>query len=57
MKVDAAYTAKPYEAWRAADWPSTYQSPRHANVVAGGIATGQLPPCSLGVVTIASNVA
>ena len=38
MKVDADYTAKPYEEWRAADWPKTYQSPRHANVFAAGIA-------------------
>ena len=28
MKVDADYTAKPYEEWRAEDWPSTYQVPR-----------------------------
>ena len=27
MKVDADYTAKPYEEWRAADWPSTYSDP------------------------------
>ena len=26
MKVDADYTAKPYEEWRGADWPKTYQS-------------------------------
>jgi sulfide:quinone oxidoreductase len=38
MRVDADYTAKPYEAWRAADWPKTYQSPRYANVFAVGIA-------------------
>ncbi|MFO0696726.1 MAG: FAD-dependent oxidoreductase [Polyangiales bacterium] len=38
MKVDADYTAKPYEEWRPEDWPSTYQSPRYANVFAAGIA-------------------
>lgn len=38
MKVDADYTPKPYEEWRATDWPSTYQSPRYDNVFAVGIA-------------------
>jgi sulfide:quinone oxidoreductase len=38
MKVDADYTAKPYEQWRAEDWPSTYQTPRYANIFAVGIA-------------------
>jgi sulfide:quinone oxidoreductase len=38
MKVDADYTPKPYEEWRAADWPSTYQSPAYPNVFAVGIA-------------------
>ena len=38
MRVDADYTAKPYEEWRAADWPKTYQCPRYANVFAVGIA-------------------
>lgn len=38
MKVDADYTAKPYEQWAAADWPSTYQSPTYANIFAVGIA-------------------
>lgn len=38
MKVDADYAAKPYEEWRPADWPKTYQSPRHPNVFAAGIA-------------------
>jgi sulfide:quinone oxidoreductase len=38
MKVDADYTAKPFEEWRADDWPSTYQSPRYANLFAVGIA-------------------
>jgi len=38
MRVDADYAAKPYEDWRAADWPKTYQTPRYANVFAVGIA-------------------
>ena len=38
MKVDADYTPKPYEQWRAEDWPSTYQSPAYPNVFAVGIA-------------------
>ncbi|MGA7688886.1 MAG: FAD/NAD(P)-binding oxidoreductase [Jiangellales bacterium] len=38
MKVDADYTPKPYEQWRAEDWPSTYQSPTYPNVFAVGIA-------------------
>ena len=38
MKVDADYTPKPYEEWRASDWPRTYQSVRYDNVWAAGIA-------------------
>lgn len=38
MKVDADYTARPYEEWRASDWPSTYQSPAYSNLFAAGIA-------------------
>jgi sulfide:quinone oxidoreductase len=38
LKVDADYTAKPYEQWSAADWPTTYQSPRFANLFGVGIA-------------------
>ena len=38
MKVDADYTAKPYEEWRATDWPRTYESPAYPNVFAAGIA-------------------
>lgn len=38
MKVDADYTAKPFEDWRAEDWPSTYRSPLYDNVWAVGIA-------------------
>jgi len=38
MKVDADYTAKPYEEWSAADWPSIYQNPAYSNIYASGIA-------------------
>ncbi len=38
MKVDADYTAKSYDQWRAADWPSTYQTPTYPNVFGVGIA-------------------
>jgi sulfide:quinone oxidoreductase len=38
MKVDANYSPKPFEEWRAQDWPSTYQSPLHANIFGVGIA-------------------
>ena len=38
MRVDADYTAKPFEQWRAADWPKTYQTPRYPHVFAIGIA-------------------
>ncbi len=38
MKVDADYTAKPYEEWRAQDWPETYQVPGYPSIYAVGIA-------------------
>ncbi len=38
MKVDADYTPKPYEQWKAGDWPSTYEVPGYPNVFAVGIA-------------------
>jgi sulfide:quinone oxidoreductase len=38
MRVDADYTLKPYEDWRASDWPRTYQSPDYKNIFAAGIA-------------------
>ncbi|MFP5204279.1 MAG: NAD(P)/FAD-dependent oxidoreductase [Acidobacteriota bacterium] len=46
MKVDADYTPKPYEEWKAADWPRTYQSPRFANIFAAGIAFAPPHPIS-----------
>jgi sulfide:quinone oxidoreductase len=38
MRVDANYEAKPYEDWKPADWPGTYQSPAYSNIFAVGIA-------------------
>ena len=38
MKVDADYTPKPFEEWRAADWPRTYECPGFPNVFGVGIA-------------------
>ena len=46
MKVDADYGAKPYEEWRAADWPHTYQSVGYANVFGVGIAFAPPHPIS-----------
>lgn len=38
MKVDGDYTARPYDDWRASDWPQTYQVPGYDNLFAVGIA-------------------
>jgi len=38
MRVDADYEKKPYEDWKASDWPRTYQNPSYPNVFAAGIA-------------------
>lgn len=38
MKVDADYSAKPFEEWSAADWPETYLAPGYPNIFAVGIA-------------------
>jgi sulfide:quinone oxidoreductase len=38
MKVDADYSKKSYEDWRASDWPEIYQSPTYSNIYASGIA-------------------
>ena len=38
MKVDADYTPKPFEEWRASDWPNTYECPGFPNVFGVGIA-------------------
>ena len=38
MKVDADYSGKPYEEWKASDWPKTYINPSYQNIYAVGIA-------------------
>lgn len=38
MKVDADYTARPFEEWSVADWPSIYKNPKYDNMFAAGIA-------------------
>ena len=46
LRVDADYTAKPYEEWTAEDWPKTYQSPRYDNLFGVGIAFAPPHPIS-----------
>jgi sulfide:quinone oxidoreductase len=46
LKVDADYTAKPYEEWKASDWPRTYANPRYPNVFGVGIAFAPPHPIS-----------
>jgi sulfide:quinone oxidoreductase len=46
MKVDADYTARPYQEWSAKDWPKTYQSPTYKNMFAVGIAFAPPHPIS-----------
>nr|WP_320132706.1 FAD/NAD(P)-binding oxidoreductase [uncultured Holophaga sp.] len=46
MKVDGDYTPKPYEQWRAGDWPRTYQSQAYPNLFAAGIAFAPPHPIS-----------
>ena len=38
LRVDADYTQRPFDEWRAEDWPKTYQSPKYANLFGVGIA-------------------
>ncbi|RLA67229.1 MAG: NAD(P)/FAD-dependent oxidoreductase [Epsilonproteobacteria bacterium] len=46
MRVDGDYTSKPYEEWKASDWPSTYQNPSYKNIFAAGIAFAPPHPIS-----------
>jgi len=48
MSVDADYSAKSYEQYKAADWPATYQSPKYRNLYAAGIAFAPPHPLSKG---------
>jgi len=45
MTVDADYTPKEFEDWKASDWPETYQNPEYKNIYAAGIAFA--PPHSM----------
>ncbi len=47
LKVDADYTPKPVEEWKASDWPSTYVSPLYPNVFGVGIAFAPPHPISV----------
>jgi len=46
IKVDADYTPKDYDQWRAEDWPNTYESPEYRNVFGVGIAFAPPHPIS-----------
>ncbi len=46
MKVDADYTPKPYEEWKASDWPKYYYNPDYQNIFAVGIAFAPPHPIS-----------
>lgn len=46
LKVDADYTAKPFDEWTVEDWPSVYQSPAYSNLYATGIAFAPPHPIS-----------
>lgn len=46
MKVDADYSAKPFEAWSADDWPMNYQNPDYTSIYAVGIAFAPPHPIS-----------
>ncbi|MCB1314896.1 MAG: FAD-dependent oxidoreductase [Leptospiraceae bacterium] len=46
MKVDADYSGKSFENWKASDWPSVYQNPDYKNIFAVGIAFAPPHPVS-----------
>ncbi|NPA82780.1 MAG: FAD-dependent oxidoreductase [Epsilonproteobacteria bacterium] len=46
MVVDADYTPKPFEEWKASDWPKYYQNPDYSNIFAVGIAFAPPHPIS-----------
>jgi sulfide:quinone oxidoreductase len=56
MKVDADYSKKPYEEWKAQDWPHFYQSPGYKNTFAAGIAFAPPHPISRPRATAAGQV-
>jgi len=48
LKVDADYAsaAKGFDNWKIEDWPTTYQTPKHKNIFAAGIAFAPPHPIS-----------
>lgn len=46
LKVDADYTAKPFEEWKSSDWPSVYINGTYSNIYACGIAFAPPHPIS-----------
>lgn len=46
MRVDADYTAKPQDEWRASDWPRTYECAAYPGIFAVGIAFAPPHPIS-----------
>ncbi|MDE2483173.1 MAG: FAD-dependent oxidoreductase [bacterium] len=56
MRVDADYSAKAYDEYRAHDWPALYRSPSYDNVYAAGIAFAPPHPISRGKKTNAGTV-
>ncbi len=53
LRVDADYTQRPFDEWRAEDWPKTYQSPKYANVFGIGIAFA--PPHAISQPRVSPN--
>jgi sulfide:quinone oxidoreductase len=53
LRVDADYTARPFDEWRAEDWPQTYQSPNYANLFGIGIAFA--PPHAISQPRVSPN--
>ena len=53
MKVDADYTKKNYNDWKAKDWPKFYQNPIFSNIFAIGIAFA--PPHQISEPRLNSN--
>jgi sulfide:quinone oxidoreductase len=53
LRVDADYTARPFDQWRAEDWPKTYQSPSYANLFGIGIAFA--PPHAISQPRVSTN--
>jgi sulfide:quinone oxidoreductase len=55
MRVDADYTAKAFDQYKAEDWPALYRSPNYGNIYAAGIAFAPPHPMSKGKKTAAGT--